>query len=302
MIKETTFDVIIIGGSSAGLSAAMALGRSLRKVLIIDSNSPCNRNTIHSHNLIAHDGDTPLAITTSAKHQVLKYRSVKFLTDLATEGTRTNTGFEIKVKSGAIYSSRKVLFTTGLIDIMADIKGFAECWGISVLHCPYCHGYEVKEEEIGLIANGDSGFELSRLIHHWSKKITLFTNGQSYLTAEQFSKIKKRNIKVDEREISMLDHYNGHIKSIKFKDGTEKHVSAVFSRVPFKQHCEIPQQMGCKITEQGFLEVDDFGKSSIPGLFAAGDNTSMFRALSIAIAAGTKAGAFINKELIDEDF
>src|SRR5688500_15844678 len=130
------YDVIIIGGSYAGLSAAMALGRSLRQVLIIDSSKPCNQQTPHSHNFITQDGETPKGIAEKAKAQVLKYDTVKFYNGIATEGTKTENGFEIKTQSGGRFTSKKLLFATGVKDQFPDINGFAECWGISVLHCP----------------------------------------------------------------------------------------------------------------------------------------------------------------------
>jgi thioredoxin reductase len=302
MTEDKNFDVIIIGGSYAGLSAGMALGRSLRKVLIIDSGKPCNRQTPHSHNLITQDGETPGAIAEKAKAQVLQYDTVKFYNGLAIEGMKTPNGFEIKTQAGDTFIAKKLLFTTGITDQMPDIQGFAECWGISVLHCPYCHGYEVKHQNIGLLGNGEVGFELCRLISNWTKQLTLFTNGPSNLTSEQTEKIKAHNIKVVEKEITAFEHVNGNIQHILFADHTKHEVSAIFSRVGFKQHCDIPQWLGCELTEQCYLKVDDFGRTSLPGIFAAGDNTTFFRAVSIAIAAGTKAGAAINKELIEEDF
>src|SRR5690606_19368783 len=146
---------IIIGGSYAGLSAAMALGRSLRKVLIIDAGKPCNRQTPHSHNFITQDGKTPAEISSIARAQVAQYETVTFLSGFAVEGKKTNSGFEIKTEKGEIFESKKLILATGVKDIMSEIPGFAECWGISVIHCPYCHGYEVRNEKTGILANGD---------------------------------------------------------------------------------------------------------------------------------------------------
>lgn len=302
MTDGKSFDVIIIGGSYTGLSAAMTLGRSLRNVLIIDSGKPCNRQAPHSHNFITQDGETPKEISEKAKAQVLKYDTVKFLNGLATSGRKTENGFEIKTQSGDTFNAKKLLFATGITDLMPDIKGFAECWGISVLHCPYCHGYEVKQRNIGLLGNGDVGFELCRHISNWTKQLTLYTNGKSTLTAEQMQKIKKHAIEIVEHEISAFEHTNGNIQNIVFTDKSKRQADAIFTKVDFKQHCDIPQQLGCELTEPGYIKIDDFYKTNIHGLFAAGDNTSMFRAVSIATSAGTKAGIFINKELIDEAF
>jgi thioredoxin reductase len=295
-------EVVIIGGSYAGLSAAMSLGRSLRQVLVVDSGKPCNRQTPHSHNLITHDGATPQEIAEKAKAQVLKYGTVRWQNGIAVQAKQIPTGFEIKTESGGLFRAKKLLLATGVTDIMPDIPGFAECWGISVLHCPYCHGYEVKQQNIGLIGNGEVGFELCRLLYQWSKKLTLFTNGKSTLTAEQHEKLKARQISVVEKDIAHIEHNRGYIREIVLGDGSKTPVSAVFARVRFKQHCDIPQQLGCGMSEMGHIKVNDFQKTDIPGVFAAGDSTTPFRAVSFAMASGTKAGSFINKELIDEAF
>lgn len=298
------FEVIIIGGSYAGLSAAMSLGRALRKVLIIDSGKPCNSQTPHSHNFITHDGDTPKEIADKAKEQVLKYSTIKFYDGLAVAGARTENGFEIATEKGEIFSAKKLLFATGVKDLtdIYPIKGFAACWGISVLHCPYCHGYEVKYENTGVIANGEMGFEFAKLISNWTKDLTLFTNGKSALSDEQASKLQSHGIAVDEREIKEIKHVSGYLQHLVFTDQTRRELKAVFARPEFKQHCDIPQQLGCAFTEQGYIQIDDFHKTSVDGVYAAGDNTTMFRAVAVVVAAGNKAGALINKDLVSEKF
>ncbi|WP_434035481.1 NAD(P)/FAD-dependent oxidoreductase [Formosa sp. 4Alg 33] len=298
MKNNQEFDVVIVGGSYAGLSAAMTLGRSLRSVLIIDSGNPCNKQTPHSHNFLTQDGATPEAISKIAKSQVLAYPTVQFLNDLVLSAIKTKAGFEVSTNSLNPIKAKKILFATGVKDIMPAIKGFSSCWGITVLHCPYCHGYEVAHKNLGIIANGVTAFDLCTLIQHWSDTLTLFTNGTSELNEEQNILISKLNIKVIETEISELNHENGLIKSVVFVDGTKQDVEAIFSRVPFQQHCEIPIQLDCKITDTGHLEVDCFQKTTIDGVFCAGDNTTPFRTVSSATSAGTKAGAFINMELL----
>ena len=297
-----SFDVIIVGGSYAGLSAAMALGRSLRNVLIIDSGMPCNRQTPHSHNFITHDGDTPKQIIEAARQQVLAYKTVGLHNGLATRTTRTNTGFVVETETGDSFNTRKLIFATGITDVMPAIDGFAACWGISVLHCPYCHGYEVRQQPLGILANGDIAFEFTKLIHHWSSNLVLFTHGKSALTPDQTKNLAERNIAVVEKEITGIVHDKGYISAILFSDGSTHAVTALFARVAFHQHTTIPITLGCALNEQGFIQVDDFQRTTVPGIYAAGDNTTMFRSVAGAVAAGNKAGAMVNKELIDEDF
>lgn len=302
MEQEIDFDVIIIGGSYAGLSAAMALGRSLRHVLIIDSGMPCNRQAPHAHNFITQDGNTPRQISQKAKRQVLRYDTVRFHKGLATSGIRTGNGFEIRTERGETFRSKKLLFATGVVDLLPPVKGFSECWGISLLHCPYCHGYEVRQEKIGLWGNGEEGYEFCKLISNWSKDLILFTNGKSTLTDEQIEKIRANNTRIIEIPVAELEHQGGRIQFVLLEDGSRQKVSAMFARAAFRQHCDIPRQLGCLLTDQGFIKIDELQKTTIPGVFAAGDNATPLRAVSLATAAGTKAGALINKELIDESY
>jgi thioredoxin reductase len=302
MTKNTAYDVIIIGGSYAGLSAAMALGRSLRQVLIIDSGKPCNRQTPHSHNFLTQDGETPAAIAQKAKAQVLAYDTVTFHEGLATIANKTAEGFVITTQAGESFTAKKLLFATGIADVMPSIKGFAECWGISVLHCPYCHGYEVRNQHIGLLGNGDVGFEFCRLLHQWSKQLTLFTNGPSTLTAAQLEKLQSYNIPIIETELAVLEHTNGQLEQVVLNDGNAVKVAALFARLPFTQHTDMPQSLGCELTEMGHIKVDGFQRTNIPGIYAAGDNASPMRAVSAVVAAGIMAGAMINRELMEEAF
>jgi thioredoxin reductase len=302
MADNNSYDVIIIGGSYAGLSAAMALGRSLRKVLILDSGKPCNIQTPHSHNLITHDGHTPAEITAFAKEQVLQYEHVKFHNGLAIAGKKTGYGFEIKTENNEIFTAKKLVFATGIKDIMPDIDGFADCWGISILHCPYCHGYEVKNEKTAIMLNGDMGFEVTRLISNWTKDLVLFTNGTSTLTSKQTDKIRKHKIEIIETEIDYIEHQKGQVKYIILKDKSKVPVKAIYARPVLTQHSDIPEALGCELAENGLIKVDILQKTNVPGIYACGDNSSFGRALSVAIAAGSMAGAAANKELIEEEF
>ncbi len=296
------FDVIIVGGSYSGLAAGMALGRSLRQVLIIDSGKPCNRQTPHSHNFITQDGSTPQEIVILAKEQVEKYDSVSFFNGLATSGVKTKAGYEIQIASDEKFQAKKLIFATGVKDMMPDIKGYAECWGISVLHCPYCHGYEVRHERTGILGNGEYGFEFSALISNWTKDLTLFTNGTSTLTAEQTAKIKSHEINIVETEIERLTHTDGRIQEIIFKDGTTTSIKALYARSPFEQHCIIPETLGCELTDEGYIMVDTFQRTTVSGIFACGDNTTRMRAVANAVAMGTTAGMMANKEIVFEEF
>lgn len=302
MTDNKNFDVIIIGGSYAGLSAAMALGRSLRRVMVIDSGKPCNRQTPHSHNFITQDGKTPQEIAALAKEQVAKYETIEFHRGLATNGTKTENGFEITTGSGDTFASKKLIFATGVTDLLPNIKGFSDCWGISVLHCPYCHGYEVRNEKTAIIGNGEFAFEFCKMISNWTSDLRLFTNGKSTLTEDQLEKITLHNIEIIETEIDSFEHHNGRIKNIVLKGDLKVAIKAVYARPPFVQHCGIPAALGCELEEHGLLKVDPWQKTNVAGIRAAGDNSTLMRSVASSVATGSIAGAATNKELIEEQF
>ena len=301
-MDQRKFDVIIVGGSYAGLSAAMALGRSLRKVLVIDAGKPCNRQTPHSHNFLTQDGKTPSEIAAVAKEQVEKYDTVSFLSDYAIQGRKTDHGFEITTEKGEVLEGKKLIFATGVKDLMPPIPGFADCWGISVIHCPYCHGYEVRDQKTGVFASGEFAFEYAKMITNWTKNLTLFTQGESTLTKEQADKLMGKGVKIVETKLVEIDHTDGKLRQLMMEDGSTMPLTAMYAKADFVQNSDIPSNLGCVTNSNGFLDVDMMQKTTVPGVFACGDSTQMFRTVSYAVSAGTMAGAACNKELIDEEF
>ncbi|MDV3970671.1 NAD(P)/FAD-dependent oxidoreductase [Sphingobacterium siyangense] len=302
MTDNNQFDVIIIGGSYAGLSAAMALGRSLRNVLIIDSGKPCNRYTPHSHNFITQDGAVPGEIAAKAKEQVLQYDTVKFSEGYATKGKKAENGFEITIQSGEQFSAKKLVFATGIKDVFLDIKGFEDCWGKTVIHCPYCHGYEFKGTQTAIIANGDRAFHLASLVHNLTDKITIVTGGKADFKDAQFAKLKNHQIHIVEKAVKAIQHQNGNMTALIFEDGTEENFGAAYAAIPFEQHCQIPLDLGCEVTETGHIKVDMFQQTTVPGIYACGDNTNPLRSVANAVSTGNIAGAAINNELTEEEF
>lgn len=302
MIDKENFDVIIIGGSYSGLSAALALGRSLKSVLIIDGGNPCNKQTPHSHNFLTQDGKTPLEISTLAKQQVLEYPTVTFHKDFAISGEKTELGFKIRTRKEKIFRAKKIIFATGIKDTMLDIPGLSESWGISVVHCPYCHGYELRDQKTGILANGERAFHLSAMVNNLTDNLTILTNGEMEFDVEQLEKLEKNNIMVITTEVSELEHENGHLKRVIFKNGSSENFTGLYAALPFTQHSEIPKQLGCELTEHGFIEVDSMQKTSISGVFACGDNSTMMRSIANAVYGGNIAGVMVNSELTKESF
>lgn len=299
---NNNFEVIIIGGSYSGLSAVMALGRALRNVLVIDSGLPCNRNTPHSHNFITQDGETPGAIAAKAYEQVQAYSTVTLLKDKAVSGFKKDNDFYITTENGETFKAKKLLFATGVVDIMPAIEGFAHCWAKTILHCPYCHGYEVKDQNTAVLANGDTAYHCAVLLTQWTKQLTLFTNGPAEFKDEQRAKISENKITIIEDEIAKLQHTNGSLEAVILKNGNTHPFNVMYSRPAIKQHCDIPEQLGCIINEQGLIVADMMQKTNISGIYASGDCTTSMRAVAMAVAGGMMAGAAINNEMADESF
>lgn len=295
------FDAIIIGGSYSGLSAAMALGRSLRKVLILDSGNPCNAQTPFSHNFITQDGKKPAEISKTALEQVLKYETVTFLQQKATEAKKTDFGFEIKTET-EIFSSKKIILATGIRDLFPDIKGFKECWGISVIHCPYCHGYEFRNQKTAILANGEKGFHLAGLIRNLSQDLMLLTNGKAEFPEEQISDLKKNNISIVEEKITEIVHREGNLSEIIFADGTSLPLNVLYAPPAFEQHSDIAAQLNCEYTETGHIKTDSFQKTSVDGVLACGDNSSPMRSIAHSVYTGSVSGSMLNLQLVQENF
>lgn len=301
-MNETEYEVIIIGGSYSGLSAAMALGRSLRKTLVIDNGKPCNEQTPHSHNFLTQDGKSPKEIAENARKQVSEYETVHFHQGKAVDAKKSETGFEVTTEKGEKFYSKKLIIATGITDKIPNIKGFKESWGISLIHCPYCYGYEYKGKKTAIIANGDKAVHISSLVKNLTEDVTLITREKANFTDEQREKLKRNNIQVIENEIAELKNNNGIAESIIFSDGTEIKFEAVYGAFPFHQHSEIPKNLGCEFTEFGHIKTEQFQKTNVLGLFVCGDNSSMMRSVSNAVMTGNVAGAMVNMELVTDCF
>lgn len=299
-------DVLVIGGSYAGLSAALQLARSLRRVLIIDAGQPCNRQTPHSHGFLTRDGQTPAELSAIAREQISHYPTVQFWSGKAVAAGPVAGGFSVTAESAVgaervTFTGRKILLATGVADIMPDLPGFAECWGRSVLHCPYCHGYEVHGQPLGILANGETGYEMATLIQQWSPRLTVYTNGPSTLTPDQRHVLNQLQVAVVEQTVAAIEHEEGMMTALLFPDDTRVHPTAIFARVPFRHHTDLAIQLGCTLTGNGLIQATEFGETNVPGVFAAGDITNPFRQVALAVANGAKAVAWMNREMIAED-
>ncbi|MCR9228270.1 MAG: NAD(P)/FAD-dependent oxidoreductase [Flavobacteriaceae bacterium] len=302
MEKSKNYDVVIIGGSYAGLSAALALGRSLRKTLIVDAGDPCNKQTPHSHNFLTQDGKPPSEIATVAKQQLLNYDRVEFVDGVAIKADILENGFLVHMGSGEAFEGKRIILATGIKDTMPEIPGFKECWGISVIHCPYCHGYEYRGNKVGLIAPPEKAFHLASLLVNLGNDITLLQEEPSSFDKEQLKTLHKHNITILNHEVVSIEHKNGYLEQVRFDNGDRIKLSAIYAGLPFGQSSSIPMDLGCAFNEQGYIQTDHFQKTSVPGVFACGDNCIPMRSVAQAVASGNIAGAMANMELSQESF
>lgn len=302
MKDKKMYDVIIIGGSFAGLSAALSLGRSLRNTLIIDSGKPCNRYAEHSQNFLTHDGVSPAEILKTAKKQLAIYETVEITDDFALSGLRFEGHFEIKTDKGKIYSSKCLIFASGIKDLLPVIEGFSDCWGKSVVHCPYCHGYELKNKKTGILANGERAFQFAQLAWNLTKDLTIYTQGLANFSKAQIKALEKNNIPIVEKEITALKHSSGQLEALEFVDGSKVDLNVLYTFVPFEQNSKIPQFLGCEVKEDGYLKVDNFFGTNVSGIYACGDCISPMRSVANAVFNGNFVGAVVNKELAAEEF
>lgn len=280
----------------------MSLGRSLRQVLIIDNGQPCNLQTPHSHNFLTQDGKPPLEILAEAQKQLEVYQTVKTITDAAININKNEVFFEVMLQKTGVVKTKKLILAWGVKDDTSQIEGLADCWGISVIHCPYCHGYEVSNQPTVIIANGHEAYEYAKMISNWTKNLTILTNGSSIISTEQILKLRSKGIKIIETEINKIKHQAGMVEAVLLKDNTEIAVSVIYYRPPFTQKSTIYEQLGCELNPMGLIQVNDFQQTTISGIYAAGDNCSPFRSVANAVAKGSFAGAMLNKELIEESF
>lgn len=292
--------MLIVGGSYSGISAAISLARFNRKVMIIDDGRPCNRHASQSNNFFTHDGDSPDLIRTKALDVLRGYPTVGTTNGTAVDVAVKGDGFNLRIAENESFRAKKIIFATGVRDIFPDILGFAECWGTSVVNCPYCHGYELGNRKTAVLENGEKAFQIAALVRNLTEQVCIVTQGKPEFTPHQLQSLLKSGIVVNQKNVRAIEHSNGHVSGLLFTDGSYEDFSAVYTVPPFKQSTTIPERLGCKLTESGHIEVDKSRRTIIPGVFACGDCTTPMRSLAYAVSAGSLAGAAVNFELAQE--
>lgn len=296
------YDVVIVGGGSAGLSAALLLGRSRRSVLVSDTGKTRNAVALESHSFFTRDGTTPAELMRIGREQLRPYETVEFYSVGVRAAKAQSKGFEATLDNGTLVKSRKLLLATGVVDEMPEIEGFKELWGKSIFHCPYCHGWEVRDQPLALYGNGAVGFELAELLKGWSDDLVLCTDGVATLSEDESKLLSKNNISIREERIVRVDGESGQLEKIVFANGETLRRKAIFFRPKQQQHSVLAKQLGCEITDVGTVKVDDFGQTSVPGVYAGGDMIHPNQQISFAVSRGALAAAGINRALLQEDF
>ncbi|WP_323171535.1 NAD(P)/FAD-dependent oxidoreductase [Natrialba sp. PRR66] len=303
---DLDYDVLIIGSGPAGLSAALQLGRSLRSVLVCDNDEPRNGPAAEAHGYLTRDGIAPQELRQLGREEVAKYGG-EFRDSQVTDVTRDEDGFASTFDSGETVTSRKVILATGVRDVLPDIDGFEELWGSGVHHCPYCHGYEVRDEPLGVLVNNQHMLEYAKLIYNLSEDLVVFTDGNDIFDKETISAFVERGIGIEEEPITALNGSDDKLESISLADGRDVARHALFYPPPMEQHSEIPEQLGLEVNQAGLVDTTrsqhGIGFTSVEGLFVAGDASSGAPpSIASAVADGYAVGTTVNMELSKKDF
>lgn len=295
------YDVVIVGGSSAGLSAALILGRARRRVLVIDSGKPCNRFSHASHGFLTRDGVAPSELVQIARDQLQRYETVAVHDGLVSQITPEGAGFRVETDAGETFSVRRVLLATGLKDELPPIAGLEPLWGKSVFHCPYCDGWEVRDQPLVVHGGGEIGFHRVKMLRQWTDQLTWCTDGEA-VSDERRELLARHDIRVIETRLAAVEATGEQIERIRFEDGSTLDLKAMFVAPKNSHPMAFAEQSGCVISERGIIEIDLLGRTSVPGIYAAGDLSTPFRSVAVAVSQGYCAGAGINADLTEEDF
>lgn len=292
-MSETRFDVVIVGGGPAGLSAALMLGRGCRKVLLCDGGPRRNLRAEAIHGFVSRDGTPPDTFRQISREQLAPY-DVTVRDALVTGLTGELDAFRLTLSSGEEVSARRVLLALGMVDQMLELPGFASLWGRSIFVCPYCHGWELRAQPWGHLAMSAAELMHARFLRNWAPSLTAFTGGAFAVSDEERAQLA--GVRLEERPIRALLG-EGRLEAVELADGERVAVSALFARPPQRQ-TPLVAGLGLDLDEHGFVRVSPQAETSRKGIHAAGDLTTMMQSAMLAAGAGAMAAAFINHLLV----
>jgi thioredoxin reductase len=292
-------DVVIIGGGAAGLSAALVLARARRRVLVVDSGTPRNGPAAHMHGFLSRDGMPPGDLLAVGRAEVEGYGGT--ITSAAVTGlVRVTDGFEVVTDGGESLTARRVLVATGLRDDLPDVPGLRERWARDVLHCPYCHGWEVRDQRLGVIWNGPDTARFTQIVRQWTKDVVLFAPAGA-LADDQLSQLAARGIDVVEGVVAEVRVDADHLSGVRMADGRVVRRDALFVPPRLVPNNDVLDQLGCDTDELGWVVAGPFGATSEPGVWVAGNVGNPRAQVITAAGEGSAAAIAINADLVDED-
>jgi thioredoxin reductase len=305
--SSVTYDVLIAGGGPAGLSAALLLGRSRRATLVCDGGEPRNAAAPESHSFLTRDGTPPLELRRIAREQLAHYPSIEFAATEVVAAVAADGRFEATLGDGRQVAARKVVLATGVRDELPAIDGVAKLWGTDVFHCPYCHGWEVRDRPLAVLPNSPDPeilWHMVTLIRNWSRDVVLLTHGQALLAAEDRKRLATMEVALREEPIARLEHEEGRLTRIVFVDGSTLPRGAVFLRPVQRPRAELAVSLGCELSDDappGLIRVDSTWLTTVPGVYAAGDVATPMQQVAMAVSSGAAAGAMANHALVRDD-
>jgi thioredoxin reductase len=299
------FDVLIVGAGSAGLSAALTLGRCRRRVLVADGGAPRNAPSPAVHGFLSRDGILPARLLELGREQLAPYPTVAVRELKITKLRKLAHGFRAEGTTGQGHAwagtASRVILATGVADVLPPLPGFRELWGTGVLHCPYCHGYEVRDQPLAVYGRGKAAVGLALLLTNWSRDIVVVTNGPGHLSDYGRQRLRQHHIGLRQEPVKgLVGGPDGLLRCVEFEDGTYLERTALFLHAPQEQRSNLAAETGARITSKGAVWVDKNSQTSISGLYAAGDTVPGQQQALIAAGEGSKVAICLNEALTKE--
>ena len=296
-VKTQTYDVAVVGGGAAGLSAALVLGRARRRVAVIDAGAPRNAPAAHMQGFLSRDGMPPTDLLASGRAEIAGY-GVELISD---QVDRIEPGFLVHLTGGERLQARRVLLTTGATDELPEIPGVRERWGRDLLHCPYCHGWEVRDQPLGVLGTLPGSVQHALLVRQWSDDVVFFAHTYELTTAE-LVQMAARGVQVVAGTVTRLVIEDDHLTGVEVDDDSVFKRSAIFVRPGNTPHPDsLLQNLSCDVNEAGFAVVDATGRTSTSGVWAAGNIVDPRAQVITAAGGGSTAAIAINADLVLDD-
>jgi thioredoxin reductase len=297
-----SYDVIIVGAGPAGLSAALILGRSRRRVLVCDAGNPRNAASHAMHGFLSRDGISPREFLRIAREQLKEYDCVELMDVEVTDAEcQRDNRFHVTLVTGAECYSRKLLIATGVVDHLPEVQGFRELYGRSVFHCPYCDGWEVRDQPLAIYGRGARGYGLSLELTGWSRDLVLCSDGPSEIEADDLARLARTGIAVREDRVARLEGRDGILERVVFENGDGLPRRAVFFTTGQTQRSQLAIGLGCEFNDKGTVRTGKYESTHLPGLYVAGDASRAVQWVVVAAAEGAEAAFAINTDLLRED-